>query len=142
VAGFHPKKILVPVDFSDLSLAAVDRALEIAGSDTAVELLHVLSDLLAMEPGNLFGRITNDPRIEAAMERFRETFSDAKYASLHFHVEIGNPGHEITSLAKRENFDLIIIPSHGYGPVKHVLLGSVAERVVCLASCPVLVLRS
>jgi nucleotide-binding universal stress UspA family protein len=142
VSGLHPKKTLVPVDFSDRSLAAVDRAIDIAGNEGAVQVVFVLTEVLAMEPGNLFGTITNDPRIEVAMKKLRETFSDAKYAKIEFHVVIGNPGREIASFAQREQFDLIVMPSHGYGFVKHMLLGSVAERVVRLAVCPVLVLRS
>ena len=142
MSGLHAKKTLVPVDFSDLSLAAVDRAIDIAGDEGTVEVVYVLSELLAMEPGNLFGTITNDPRIESALEKFRETFSDTKYAKIKFHVMTGNPGREIASFAQREQFDLIMIPSHGYGFAKHILLGSVAERVVRLAHCPVLVLRS
>ena len=44
--------------------------------------------------------------------------------------------------AKKEHADLIVISSHGYGFLKHLLLGSVAERIVRLAHCPVLVLRT
>jgi nucleotide-binding universal stress UspA family protein len=142
VSGLHPKKTLVPVDFSDQSLAAVDRAIDIAGNEGAVQVVFVLTEVLAMEPGNLFGTITNDPRIEVAMKKLRETFSDAKYAKIKFHVATGNFGREIASFAQREKINLIVIPSHGYGFVKHMLLGSVAERVVRLAVCPVLVLRS
>jgi nucleotide-binding universal stress UspA family protein len=142
VSGLYPKKTLVPFDFSDLSLAAVDRAIEIAGNEGAVEVIYVLTELLALQPGDPFGTMSDDDRIEAAMEQLRETFSAAKYAKIKFHVATGNFGREIASFAQREKINLIVIPSHGYGFVKHVLLGSVAERVVCLAHCPVLVLRS
>jgi nucleotide-binding universal stress UspA family protein len=71
----------------------------------------------------------------------RERLTDDKYASVTVHAVVGDAGREITELAEREGADLIVIPSHGYGFLKHMLLGSVAERVVRLAHCPVLVLR-
>jgi nucleotide-binding universal stress UspA family protein len=75
-------------------------------------------------------------------KHLRKRLADDKYAHLIIHATVGDPGHEITSLANREGADLIVMPSHGYGFIKHMLLGSVAERVVRLAKCPVLVLRS
>tara|TARA_R110002049_G_scaffold50370_3_gene143127 strand:- start:169783 stop:170214 length:432 start_codon:yes stop_codon:yes gene_type:complete len=141
MSGIEAKRIVVPVDFSDLSYEAVDKALEIVDKDGAVEIIHVLSILPAMEVGNLYGTITDESRIECAKNSIRKKLSDAKYAATTIHVVVGDSGHEITNFAEKCDADLIIMPSHGYGFVKHVLLGSVAERVVRFAHCPVLVLR-
>ena len=54
---------------------------------------------------------------------------------------IGDPGSEITKLAKEVGAHLIIMPSHGRTGISRLLLGSVAERVLRLSHCPVLVLR-
>ena len=57
-------------------------------------------------------------------------------------VAFGDPGDEITKHAETVHADLIVMPSHGRTGLKRLLIGSVAERVVRLAQCPVLVLRS
>ncbi|TWU22267.1 Universal stress protein G [Novipirellula galeiformis] len=142
MSGLIAKRIVVPVDFSKMSLDAVDQALEIVENEGSIDVIHVLSTLPAMEYGNLYGTVTDETRIEHVKKNLRERLSDAKHAATTIHVSIGDAGREITSFAEREHADLIVIPSHGYGFVKHILLGSVAERVVRLAHCPVLVLRN
>jgi len=72
----------------------------------------------------------------------QKRLSEPKYANIKMHAKVGDAGREIVALAEAEDADLIVMPSHGYGFFKHMLLGSVAERVVRLADCPVLVLRS
>lgn len=141
MSGLNPKRIVVPVDFSDLSLAALDRAIEIAGDVGEVHAIHVLTELTTMEPGNLYGTVSDEARIEATEEYLRKRLTDEKYAKVIFHATVGDAGREIASFAERESADLITIPSHGHGFVKRLLLGSVAERVVRMATCPVLVLR-
>jgi nucleotide-binding universal stress UspA family protein len=142
MTGLSPKRTVVPIDFSDLSHQALDKAIEIAGEDGEVLVIHVLTELSTMEPGNLYGTVTDEDRIKSAEEFLRKKLADDKYARVSVHAVIGDAGREITAFAERESADLIVIPSHGYGFVKHLLLGSVAERVVRLAHCPVLVLRS
>ncbi len=142
MTGLSPKRTVVPIDFSDLSHQALDKAIEIAGDDGEVLVIHVLTELSTMEPGNLYGTVTDEDRIKSAQEFIKKKLADDKYARVSVHAVIGDAGREITAFAERESADLIVIPSHGYGFVKHLLLGSVAERVVRLAHCPVLVLRS
>lgn len=142
MAGLNPKRTVVPIDFSDLSYVALDNALEIAGERGEVHVIHVLTELSTMEPGNLYGTLTDADRIKSTEEFLRKKLADKKYAGVQVHATVGDAGREITAFAEREGADLIVIPSHGYGMLKHLLLGSVAERVVRLAHCPVLVLRS
>jgi nucleotide-binding universal stress UspA family protein len=142
MAGLIPKRTVVPVDFSDLSFAALDRAIEIAGTSGEVHVIHVLTELSTMEPGNLYGSVTDEERIESTEAFMKTKLAGEKYAHLSLHAVVGDAGREIAAFAEREGADLIVIPSHGYGFFKHLLLGSVAERVIRLAHCPVLVLRS
>ncbi|EMI18450.1 UspA domain-containing protein [Rhodopirellula maiorica SM1] len=142
MSGLNAKRIVVPVDFSDLSIDAVDTALNIVGETGSVDVIHVLPNLPAMEYGNLYGTVTDESRIKHVKLKLRERLSEAKHAATTIHVAIGDAGREIVAFAENEDADLIVMPSHGYGFVKHILLGSVAERVVRLAHCPVLVLRS
>jgi nucleotide-binding universal stress UspA family protein len=140
--GLLPKKTIVPIDFSDLSYSALDRALEIAGPNTVINVIHVLAPMMPTELGILDSTISDEARIESVIEHLRDRLSDDKYAGLQIHAVVGDPGHEIADFAQKEAADLIVIPSHGYGFIRHLLLGSTAERVVRLAHCPVLVLRS
>jgi nucleotide-binding universal stress UspA family protein len=142
MSGLHPQKTIVPIDFSDLSFEALDRAVEIAGDDGEIHVIHVLVQLSLMEPGLMYGTPTDQERIAEVEKTLREKLTDKKYAGVKIHALVGEAGREIAEFAEREKADLIIIPSHGYGFFKHALLGSVAERVVRLAHCPVLVLRS
>jgi nucleotide-binding universal stress UspA family protein len=142
MSGLQSKKTIVPIDYSDVSFSALDRAVEIAGDDGEIHVVHVLVELATMEPGNLYGSVTDESRVKAVEDSLRERLADDRYANVKVHAVVGDPGREITGLAEREGADLIVIPSHGYGFVKHLLLGSVAERVIRLAHCPVLVLRS
>jgi nucleotide-binding universal stress UspA family protein len=139
--GLLPKKTVVPIDFSELSIEALNRALDIAAPDGDVQVIHVLAALSVMEPGLIYGTESDDERIKGALERLDETLADTKYNRVQKHVVVGDPGHEIADYAQESGADLIVIPSHGYGVIRHMLLGSVAERVVRLAHCPVLVLR-
>jgi len=142
MSGFHPKNLIVPIDFSDLAIVALDKAVEIAGDVGKVHAMHVLPDMGVVDPVAIYENISNASRIEAIENVIRERFNDPKYAKLIVHAAVGDPGHEVADYAKEEKADLIVISSHGYGFLKHLLLGSVAERIVRLAHCPVLVLRS
>ncbi|MDA1049306.1 MAG: universal stress protein [Planctomycetota bacterium] len=139
---FAKKKVLVPVDFSDESFAAVDSALEFVDSGSDVMVVYVLQDLSPMEPGEMWGTVDHESRIRHAAKALRERLADEKYKHIHIDVVIGDPGHEIAEIAEREAVDLIVMPSHGRTGIKRMLIGSVAERVVRLAHCPVMVLRT
>ena len=62
-------------------------------------------------------------------------------SSVNLEIEFGDAGYRIADHAKQLNADLIVMPSHGRSGITRLLIGSVAERVVRLAHCPVLVLR-
>ena len=78
---------------------------------------------------------------QAEVEKYQRLATEGQ-DSVSTDVVIGDPGHEITTLAERAGADLIVLNSHGRTGLKRLLIGSVAERVIRLAHCPVLVLRS
>jgi nucleotide-binding universal stress UspA family protein len=140
--GWLPKnRIVVPVDFSDESMAAIDTALLMVESAEDVHLVHVLRELSPLEPGEVWDTVTTENRMDYAKQSLRERLSDAKYANLTVKILLGDPGHEVARYAEEVNADLIVLPSHGRTGLSHLLIGSVAERVVRLAHCGVLVLR-
>ena len=134
-------KILVPIDFSEESGGALDAALEIAGSNEQITAVHVAPPLGSFEPGVVY-IATDAERVETLLHSIHRRFADPKYRNVKFDVLFGDPGHEITEYAKSAGTGLIVMPSHGRTGLAHLLIGSVAERVIRLAHCPVLVLRS
>ncbi|HVU90329.1 MAG TPA: universal stress protein [Pirellulales bacterium] len=137
-----PKKcVIVPIDFSDEAFGALDTALDMVDSTSALHALYVLPVLDPAEPGVIWTTIDNSVRERHALDAMREKLADKKYAGVQMKVVFGDPGTEIAAFAKDERADLIVLPSHGRTGLRHLLIGSVAEKVIRLAHCPVLVLR-
>lgn len=141
MSGIQARKIVVPIDFSDESFAALDVALDIAASPSHVHVVHVIPELNAAEPGVIWQQINNENRSKHATEAMRARLSGEKYKQVQVEIEIGDPAYRIAAYAKRSHADLVVIPSHGRTGLAHMLIGSVAERVVRHSHCPVLVLR-
>jgi universal stress protein A len=144
---FPLKKILCPTDFSEPSLLAMNAATELAVSYGAeIILLHAVSPLPASpQPGAVYSFDTAAYLQEMltygkeSMERLIKEKVPAKVSARSL-VLAGNPSDEITRTAEDERVDLIVIATHGHRGWKRFVFGSVAERVVRLASCPVLVI--
>lgn len=137
---FANKKVLVPFDFSDESHLAVDAALEMASNEN-IQVLHVAPNLAVTSPEVIWDSKTDVTRRSSIEACFQKEFSDDRYRDLKFHVSFGDAGHGIASFAKEFDADVIVMPTHGRTGLKHLLIGSVAERVVRLSHCPVLILR-
>ena len=134
--------VVVPIDFSEFSLKALDTALEVAGDPSQVHVVHVLGDLSPAEPGEIWRTVDHDSRRRHATQALKELLADPKLEKVSINVAFGDPGQGIAEYAEKAGAKLIVLPSHGRTGLKRLLIGSVAERVVRLAHCPVLVLRS
>lgn len=141
------QRILVPVDFSDFSRAAVDAAIDLGRRFGAtVDLLHVWEppplrpDLMVWAEAD--GETLWELARRNAGEQMRELCATLPAGSIR-HTEIvpGNPAEVIVERARAEGYDLIVVGTHGRTGVSHLLVGSVAEKVVRLAACPVLTVR-
>jgi nucleotide-binding universal stress UspA family protein len=137
-----PKKtVLVPTDFSEPSVDAVNTALELVENPSDVHVLYVLEELEHSAPAVLFGDFDEAARKQRAGEFLDQFLQRYEITGVTEVIRIGNPGLEITEYAKESRSDLIVIPSHGHHGLRRILLGSVAERVLRHAECPTLVLR-
>lgn len=141
-AFFTNKTILLPFDFSDQATAAVDEALQMAEDSTSIRMLNVVVPIqtLALEPEMAVDLGDDTVRLDDAKEKMEEKFGSRSH-EIKCETRLGDPGHEIVDFAKEINADLIIMPSHGRTGISRLLLGSVAERVMRHADCPVMVLR-
>lgn len=134
-------KVVVPIDFSDHSFAALTTARQLVDSAEHLYLVHVLPRLEPAEPGVLWTTIDDESRRHHAELALRERIADTDAADAQIEIRFGDPGGEIADLAAQIGADLIVLPSHGRTGLARVLIGSVAERVARLADCPVLVLK-
>jgi nucleotide-binding universal stress UspA family protein len=142
------KRICCPIDFSDASRAAMEVAADLArrhGADLV--LLHAYPI-----PGYTFpdGSVVASPRMMQELadqaERHLEDWRAAAEAlvgaaRVTTHKAIGEPAAEIVSYAGASGIDLLVVGTHGRTGLEHALMGSVAERVVRRARCPVLTVR-
>ncbi len=134
------KSILVPIDFSEASLAALHEALSLAESPAQVHAVHVLADLKS-EAEYIREAMSLNEREERARALLTDKLAAAGADAVDAIICVGSAGEEITRVGRELGCDLIVMPTHGRQGVSRLLLGSVAERVLRLAHCPVLVTR-
>ncbi len=138
------KTILAPVDFSKPSKEACNFALALAEQFQArVHFLHVVEQLTSPDFEN-FPLIRDRAQMAANVKRELAAFAPARShpaLSISHEVRVGAPWQEIVQAALEEDADLIVIATHGYTGLRHLVIGSVAEKVVRHAPCPVLALR-
>jgi nucleotide-binding universal stress UspA family protein len=142
------RRILVPVDFSACSAAALKHAAAWSKAfDASLDLLHVWQIPVFTPPGVVmdpsFGEARLLELVREEAERQMNTFaSEARahgIAVRSARCEMGVPALRIVEVS--QDYDLIVIGTHGRTGLSHFMLGSVAERVVRLARCPVLTVR-
>jgi nucleotide-binding universal stress UspA family protein len=147
------RKILVPVDFSMGSRAAVDYAAALALKlGASIDLFHVWTppalvpeNLLVIAPDQKGGGLTLEDlarsRAMTEMKEFQGVLQHRGVANVVPHVGIGDPAREILAFAGHARHDLIVMGTHGRTGLAHLFIGSVAEKVVRRAACPVLTVR-
>jgi nucleotide-binding universal stress UspA family protein len=142
------KQILVATDFSPTSEVALKYGKALAERFRAsLHLLHVIEDPF-VHGWTAEGYIPDlasfrEGLARRAREQMEKVLDPAEFDKLHarLSVKFGNPFIEIVRLAKQDHTDLIVLGTHGRGPIAHLLMGSVAEKVVRKAPCPVLTVR-
>jgi nucleotide-binding universal stress UspA family protein len=145
---FKVSKILVPVDFSSCSRAALSHALSLAGqSGATIDVLYVVEvpsfkaePRVANEKGTTTLREYALEAGRAELADFLSTLESHQRSKLTTTVEVGRPRESILEHAKRH--DLVVIGTHGRTGRAHSFAGSVAENVVRMAPCPVLTVRA
>ena len=142
------KHILVATDFSPPAEEAVRRALELAEALHAeVTLLHAwFAPIYAMPSGRelvpdptIIAEMASSARVQLEALRERLTRPGLKLST---RVVEGPPAETIVRVADSEKFDLLVVGTHGRTGMRHLLLGSVAERVVRIAHTPVMTVHA
>jgi universal stress protein A len=140
---FH--HILAPTDFSEYSQQAIQYARELAQTFGAtLMLLHVVElppyPIEGLLPSHLGGTLLEDLEQQATSDLAQVLAKEAEVKVVH-RVVIGIPYRTIVEIAEAEKADLIVMATHGRTGFSHLFMGSVAERVVRTAPCPVLTIR-
>jgi nucleotide-binding universal stress UspA family protein len=133
-------KILLPIDFSARSADAADAAMAVAAHfGSEIVLLHVLARHfeLPLTTSAQTKVLNSGVRIEA--EENMKEFRPNQWGHLHVKRALreGDPARTIVEYATEEHIDLIMMPTHGYGPFRRLLLGSITAKVLHDAKCPV-----
>lgn len=145
------KKILCPTDFSTPSYVALEHAIELASHFGAeLCLLNVVPFIPPSPPDLSFGIIAaatvapDAERKEDAMQQLLQLVEARVPSGIQARCEVkmGYADKEITYLASHENFDLLVIATHGLSGWRHMVFGSVAEAIVRQSRCPVLTVHA
>jgi len=147
---FNIKNILLPTDFSDISLSAASYATDIARQyDAKIHLLYVLEKTppvlairsLDLSEEKIIKSLEDEAKksLENTAEKVKKNFKE-KNLILETVLRKGLDYVEINKYAEEKSIDLIVIATHGRTGLLHTLLGSVAEKVIRYAKRPVLVI--
>ena len=143
------RKIVHPTDFSPASVAAFKKAVELAKTNNASQLIvHVLPALPilgdAYIPPATYDEMLRAQRAQAekAMERLVKRARAAGGRAAGTILDSGGVADQIARFAKRQRVDLIVMGTHGHGILARALLGSVAQQVINRAPCPVMTVKA
>jgi nucleotide-binding universal stress UspA family protein len=137
---FH--RLLVPTDFSTHAAHAVAQACTLAAQDKAQVLLVHVIPTTELDTTLLAWWQQHAQEVQAAAEQQLRLLAAEQAVPVETLVVWGHPPSEICRLARERASDLIVMSTHGRTGLSHVLLGSVAERVVRHAPCAVLIVRA
>jgi nucleotide-binding universal stress UspA family protein len=143
---FHSSKILIPVDFSDTSLLAIKHGAFMAQT-TKAELFflhvvntHYMAQNMFLPTVSLHDQSSAETK---AMDKLNELGQEVK---AEYNIEVqciiknGNPSIEVTKVAREIKASMVVMGSHGYSPIKEIMIGSVALKVITKSPCPTMVM--
>ena len=140
-------RILIPIDFSELSQEALRQACDLARRfDAELHLVHVLETWLEAPRLSADSRPRFNELLAEQQARAKRSLDELPDPRLGPKLAVrrvltGNAAREIVKYADASGIDLIVLGTHGRTGMSHWMMGSVAEKVVRLAPCPVLVVR-
>ena len=142
-----PKKVVVPVDFSDYGLMAMRAARRFVSDGGRIVLFHAIEEYVP--PGTYGLDYPSYPELTAESERYvyeeMESMADSVFndeIDYRIEIRVGHAPMVIVDFAETSGADLIVMSTHGRTGIERVLLGSVAERVLRMAEIPTLIVRS
>ena len=149
---FEPKRILVPTDFSKYSDRALKTAVEIATRyKSKIYLFHVITEVIyqcgidyCLSDADLqhIEKVSLETATDNLQAEVRKVHKSGSVVDIVFDIARGRPYEMILKEQRKKKIDLIVIASHGRTGIMRHLMGSVAERVLKNARCPVLLVKA
>jgi universal stress protein A len=143
----RPRVVVIAVDFSATARFALAWAFDYAlHVPCTLHTVHVIDrrwspgDLLA-DAASLQREVAGAEATALAELRVLTEDARARLGNVHEHVAVGKPADELLRVTAQLGTDLLVVGSHGHDPIAHLFVGSVAERIVRGAGCPVVVVR-
>ena len=140
-------KILVPVDFSEYTADIITHATQIAlRFDSTIHLLHVIPNMDYFAPYESFMAAENviavqkgiEDEVQRDLENLAKGISGTPVVKA---VRMGVSFVQIVEYVRTQGIELVVMATHGRGGLEHIIIGSVAEKVVRRSPCPVLTIR-
>ena len=135
------KSVLVPIELDEKSYDAIAPAREFVETESSLKLIHVLTPLHPADPAAMWNTLDDRQRKQKVTDFLAQKLGEMGYKEVQIEVKIGDASTEIIDYAKDNEIELVVLHSHCRKGVSRFLIGSVAERVVRLSPCPVLVLK-
>jgi universal stress protein A len=137
------KTILCPTDFSEDSYRALDYGVRFAkaadGVLLIVHVIHIASGELT-EHGHTMKIEAGQQRAQSMLEEARQKYAN-NYPKCELVLDLGNPYEKLMAIIAQRKVDLVVMSTHGSSGLRHLIMGSVAERLIQHAPCPVFVVR-
>ena len=140
--AFATGPVLVPWDFSEQCQAALKLAVEMTKSDVPIEVVYVSDSPANFLADVAWDSVKEDIIAKTAGDKFKNENAIELPDRVKFSTQFGNPGMEIVNYATQIKASVIVMSTHGRSGLSRLLIGSVADRVVHNAPCPVLLLRN
>ena len=138
------KTILCPTDFSEESYRALEYAVRFAklsdGTILIPHIIHIPTEHLRDDEGHVLPFERLKSRAQALLEEARATYTSG-YPKCELLLDVGDPFELLLGIAQQRKVDLVVIATHGRTGVEHLVIGSVAEKIIQHAPCPVFVVR-
>ena len=139
----HFKMILCPIDFSEPSIRAAEYAVgfarETGGTLLLAHIIHVPTGELYQPDGHTLTFAEATERTRGRLDEVARTRLGS-YAACECVVDVGDPYAQLLAIATQRKVDLIVLAARGEGAVAHLLVGSVADKLIRHAPCPIFVL--
>ncbi|MEX2214184.1 MAG: universal stress protein [Phycisphaeraceae bacterium] len=142
MSNWLPKKtVLIPVDFSPPAMDAIKVARDLVGDESGLHVLYVMPENMPVPVEGAWVPPPTEQELETSRSALTQKLADLGLKGVVVAVRPGSAASTICEYAQEIGAELIVIPSHGRTGLKHLLIGSVAERVARHSPCPVLILR-
>jgi nucleotide-binding universal stress UspA family protein len=142
VSMFPVKCVVVPIDFSGSSVAAVATALELVLNPADVHVLHAVLPSSTTSPTGEWAPLREGEVVGTASQLELAAYLEKHhFGGVTQATDVGDPASIVAAYARKHQAGLIVVPSHGYHGIKRMFMGSVAEQIIRHCECAVLVLH-